>query len=439
MDRIPKIVVEPPGPIAQSKIDMENSYLSQAFAKPTPIVWDHAEDCVITDVDGNQYIDFSSGVQVTNVGHCPPQVIGAVKQQMDKITNCFTASHSLRGNFLESLVDLLPSKLSKVIPETTGAEAMEIAVKMAREYTGKYEIISFNKAFHGKTYMSMAISGSTDMRRKYGPLPTGVIHGYAPYCYRCLFDKTYPECGVWCFDYLEHVLEVESCGSLAAAIVEPFQSWGAPVGAMREFLHKLKKFCENNNILLIFDEVKTGFGRTGKMFCFEHFDIIPDIIAIGKGMASGFPISALVTTEEISDRLSPGSLNSTFSANPLSCAATIATIEMMVEQDLPRNAARVGSLIEEKLHDMKDKHDRLGDFCGLGLLIAVEVVKDKKSKTPAPEEARSIVEQSIKNGLYIVPTFGTYHNMIRISPPLTISEEMATVGMDILDKAFSLV
>lgn len=422
-----------PGRKAKEILDRQAKYLSPSITAPTSLVWERAEDCVVTDIDGNTFIDFSSGVLVTNTGHCHPRVVEAVQEAAGSLINCYDAAHPLRADLVEKLSSLMPEDLKRVLLLSTGSEAVEAAIKVARSYSGRFEIISFQGAFHGRTYMAMSVAGLAGVKRGFGPLVPGVLHAPFPYYYRRLPGETEEDVDARCLAAVERLIETESAGSIAALITEPYQGAAGSLVPSKSFIQSLRRLCDDNDILFIFDEVQSSFGRTGSLFAFEHYDIVPDIITLAKGIASGVPTSAVIGRSPIMETLKPGSLSSTFGGNPISCAAALASIEVILDEDLSLNSAKIGDLMLSRLEQMKEEFELIGDVRGSGLAIAVELVRDRKTKEPAPEEARELVDRLIERGLALIPPIGLFGNVIRISPPLTIPEELATEGLDILE------
>ncbi len=382
----PLIVSEIPGPRARAILERQSQHLAYQLPTPTPVVWDRAEGAIVTDVDGNRYVDFSSGVLVMNTGHSHPHVIERIQTQVTRVVHSYFAPTEAQVEGLEALASLLPPNLSRILPVTTGAEAVEAAVKIARAFTGKTEIISFLGAFHGRTYLTMAIGGISGIKRGFGPLPAGHLHAPYAYCYRCPFGLEPGTCAMRCLYYLEELLLTASRGDPAAVVVEPYLGSAGSVVPPPEFLEGLRGFCDRHGILLILDEVQSGFGRTGKTFAFEHTNFIPDIMCLGKGMASGVPTSAVVIRNDIAEALKHLSWTSTFAANPLSGAAVAASVEVLVKERLAEKAQRTGEFMMRRLRAMQAMYPIIGDVRGIGLAIGVEFVRNHDTKEPAKAE-----------------------------------------------------
>ncbi len=310
-----------------------------------------------------------------------------------------------------------------------------MAVKAARAFTGKGELITFHGSFHGRTSLDRAMTGIWHVRKGVGPLPSGHIHAPYAYCYRCSFGLERASCELQCLRYLEELMITVARGDTAAVVVEPYLGVAGSIVPPPEFLEGLRGFCDRHELLLVFDEVQASFGRTGKMFAFEHYDLLPDLVVLGKGIASGVPTSAVAMRSDIADALRAVGWPSTFAANPLSCAGVVASVEALVEEKLPEKAARTGDHIMARLEDMKTRWPLIGDVRGIGLSIGVEFVRDRATKEPAREETRQIFEGLARRGVITLPPGGLYNNIIRITPPLVISKELTDKGLDIFVEA----
>lgn len=434
---VPNIKVTPPGPKAQAVLAKQARYLSPSVSEPLPLVWDHAEDCTVWDVDGNSFIDFCSGVLVLNTGHSHPKVVKALQEQVGKLINCYDSPHPLRSDFAEALANLMPEDLHRVLFMSSGSEAIDAAIKLARHYTHRYEILSFYGAFHGRTYLPMSVGGKRSIKSSFGPFVPGMLHAPFPYCYRCPINKSPDSCEIACFDFIERVLESTSAGSLAAVITEPYQGASGGIFPPKEWMQRVRELARSLDALFIFDEVQSCFGRTGMMFAFEQYDIVPDIVCLAKGLASGVPASAVVARNHIMESLSPGSISSTYGGNPLVCAAGLASIEVIQEEKLADNAARIGSMMMERLNEIQQKYPIIGDVRGMGLAQGIELVRDRKTKEPAAAETKALIEESIRRGLALIPPIGFHSNVIRFAPPLTVTEQLANRGMDIFESALA--
>ena len=400
-----------------------------------PLVVDRARGSKIWDVDGREYIDFSSQWAVTNLGHNNPEVVENVKKQIDKLlfSSHTTFPNTVAIELAEKLVEITPGEFEKKVWfGLTGSDANEFIYKVLPIYSGRRRLLGFQGSYHGQTMGALSLSGHKALTRFIG-FPNTIKAPY-PYCYRCPFRQNYPDCGLLCIDFLENnVLENAPSEDLAAIIVEPIQSDGGVVVPPLEFIPRLYKICRDRGISLIVDEVKVGFGRTGRFFAVEYSDVAPDAITIAKPMASGLPLSAVVGRAEIMDAALAAHLF-TSSAHPVSCAASLATINILLRENILEKAARMGSYILERLNEAYEKHRLVGDVRGKGMILGVELVKDRRSKEPATFETACLVYRAYELGL-LITYVGTYSNVVEITPPLTISREEVDQALEIFEKA----
>jgi 4-aminobutyrate aminotransferase len=435
MTAYPKIVVSPPGPKAREMVKKDESLVSPSYARFYPLVIDSGKGCIVKDVDGNEFIDFNSGLVCLNVGHSHPKVVAAIKKQCDRFLH-----YSNTDFYYDEVIDLA-GKLAEITPGdfkkkvyfgNSGAEAVEAAVKLAKWHSRRQLFIAFISAFHGRTIGALSFTASKPTQRRYFfPLMPGVTHVPYPHCYRCPFKLAYPECHYWCVDFIEeYVLQKYVPPEDTAAILyEPIQGEGGYVVPPPEYPKRLKKLADKYGLLFIDDEVQAGMGRTGKWFAIEHWDVEPDIICSAKGLASGMPLGAIVANAKVMD-WAGGSHASTFGGNPLSCAAALAVIDTIKEEKLLENAAKQGAYIMKRLEELKARSEIVGDVRGKGLMIGLEIVEDKKSKKPAPEKVKEIMMRSWKRGVAVI-TCGT--STIRIAPPLVITRELVDSALDIIE------
>lgn len=403
-----------------------------------PVVWDHARGAEIWDVDGRHYIDWTSGVLVANVGHAHPDLAEAISRQAQRLLNTFDFPTPERLHLARKVIETTPPHLDKVFFVTTGGEAVDAAMRMAKRATGKYEILAFWGGFHGRSFGPMSLTGLPKIKKNFGPLLPGTILAPYPYCYRCPFDKAHPDCRLFCLDFMDKVVDVESAGSLAGLIVEPYQGTSGFIFPPKGYLKKLEAWARKRGIIFILDEVQSSFGRTGKMWALEHEGLEPDILVLGKGIGSGMPISAVVARGEILSALERGEMSSTTGGNPLSCAASLAVFEIIEKEKLVEKAASNGAYLKEKLLELKDKHKMIGDVRGMGLVYGIEYVKDRKSKEPAPDLVREIVLKCVENGL-MVGKLGIHGNVMRVAPPLVITPELVDESVAILGRVLSKI
>lgn len=400
-----------------------------------PIVVERARGSKIWDLDGREYIDFSSQWAVTNLGHNNPEVIEAVKKQLDKLvfSSHTTFPNNVAIELAEKLVKITPGEFEKKVWfGLSGSDANEFIYKIMPIYSGRRRLLGFQGSYHGQTMGALSLSGHKALTRFIG-FPNTVKAPY-PYCYRCPFKQNYPDCGLLCMDFLENnVLENAPSEDLAAIIVEPIQSDGGVIVPPPEFLPRLHKICRDKGISLVDDEVKVGFGRTGRFFAVEHSNIVPDAVTMAKPMASGFPLSAVVGRAEIMDSALSAHLF-TSSAHPVSCAASLATINIILRDNILEKASRTGEYVLKRLKEIRDQHPLIGDVRGKGMILGVELVKDHKSKEPATFETACLVYRAYELGL-LITYVGTYSNVIEITPPLTISMEEVDKALEIFEKA----
>jgi 4-aminobutyrate aminotransferase len=434
---LPRLVVPPPGPKARAILEADARWVTPSYTQQVPIVWDRAEGCAVYDVDGNAYIDFTSGIIVANVGHSHPRVVKAIQEQSARVTTCYDAATNERRMLLEKLATLLPGDDWRIILLTTGSESVEAAIKLARLYTGKHEIIGFQGGFHGRTYGSMSAGGSMGVKRGFSPFAPGFLHAPYAYCYRCAFGKEYPSCDLHCVKYLDWLLATESSGDVAAVVSEPYQGAGGYVVPPQGYAEAIRAFCDEHDLLLIYDEVQSSFGRTGKMFAFEHFSLVPDILCVAKGFTSSVPASAMIARRSVMEALPPDSMSSTHGGNPLSCAAALASIEVLEEEKLCERAQGTGWYILQAFKEMQDVHPLIGDVRGLGMAIGVELVLDRTTKKPATEVAHDITRRVFEKGLLMIPPKAMFDNVLRINPPLTIDRDLVDKALKIIEEAMS--
>ncbi len=420
-----------PGPRSKEYLEISARVEPRCTTQQAPVVWDHAEGVVVTDVDGNRYIDFTSGVLVTNVGHSHPKHIRAVQAAAARLMNCYDFPTPSRVELAERLVALAPENLDQAFMLTTGSEATEAAVRVAKRATGRHEVLSFYGAFHGRTYGAMSLAGKTGTKRQFGPTLPGCLHAPYAYCYRCPFKMRPETCGFHCVDFIDDVVNAESTGDLGAMIVEPYQGAAGFVFPPEGYLTRLQEWCRDHDVLFILDEVQSSFGRTGKMFALEWEGLRPNLLCVGKGIGSGVPTAALLAESRLFASLGPGEMSSTTGGNPLSCAAGLAVLEIMEEERLADNALKVGRMMLERLRRMAETVEALGDVRGRGLVIGLEFVEDRASRTPSEALTKEVVHRCCQAGL-LVGRVGVYGNVIRVAPPLVITEEEAEEALDIL-------
>ena len=429
------MVVTPPGPKARELVKKDEKLISPSYGRFYPLVVESGKGCIVKDVDGNEYIDFNSGLVCMGIGHNHPKVVAAIKNQCDRFLH-----YSNTDFYYEEVIDLA-EKLAQITPGSpekkvyfgnSGAEAIEAAVKLAKWHSRKQLFIGFISAFHGRTIGALSFTASKPTQKRYFfPLMPGVTHVPYAYCYRCPFKLTYPGCHYWCVDFIdEYVLQkYVPPEDVAGIVVEPIQGEGGYVVPPPEYFQRLKKLADKYGLLIIDDEVQAGMGRTGRWFAIEHWGVEPDILCAAKALASGLPLGATIAKAKIMDWVS-GSHASTFGGNPLSCVAASAVIDAIKEERLLENASKQGAYIMKRLEELKEQSEIVGDIRGKGLMIGMEMVEDKESKKPAPQKVTEIMMRSWKRGINVI-SCGV--STIRIAPPIIITRDLVDSALDIVE------
>ncbi len=415
-----------------------HSWPAAATYYEQPLVIERGEGMHVWDDQGNRYLDCFGGVLTVSVGHANPSVNKAIHEQVDKVMHTSTLYVNKPATDLaEKVAAVTPGKLNRTFFTNSGSEADETAMLLARLYTGRQEIIALRHAYHGRTLLGMSAAGHSTWRHGGTAVP-GIHHAIAPYCYRCPFGQTYPDCGVKCAQDVEEVIQTTTSGKIAAFIAEPILGVGGFIVPPKEYFGIVNEITRRYGGIFIADEVQTGWGRTGDKWCgIEHWNVEPDVMTFAKGMANGAPIGATITTDEIAGALKPLTF-STFGGNPVTSAAALATITYMEEKDLPRNAAVVGGYLREKLEALKEKYPVIGDVRGMGLMQAIECVTDRKTKEPAPKAVLRVFEETRKRGV-LIGKGGLFGNVIRLGPPLIASKSDIDELVTALDAAFATV
>ena len=417
----------------------KQQYVSQGISNLAPIFIESAKGAAIRDIDQNTYIDLYGGIGVINAGHCPESVVEAIKAQADKLLHsCFMVGmYDSYVELAEKLAQITPGDhAKKAMFVNSGAEAVENAVKIARAATGRPGVIAFEAGYHGRTLLTMTLTSKVKpYKHQFGPFAPEVYKIPSAYCYRCIYKSTYPECGLHCLEAFERFFISEVApDNIGAMVIEPVQGEGGFIVPPKEFLPGLKQICEANHIVFIADEVQTGFARTGKMFAVEHFGVVPDLMTLAKGIASGLPLSAVVGKAELMDAPTPGRIGGTFGGNPVACAAALATLELMAKEDLPAKAAKVGATISARMRQLQQRHPQIGDVRELGAMVAIELVKDPKTKAPAKDEVGRIIQACFKRGVLTMGA-GIFGNVIRFLPPLVITDAQLYAALDAFAEA----
>ena len=421
--------------------ELRSKVMAKGFASGKPIYVASAKGAMIYDVEGNDYIDFGGGIAVMNVGHSNPKVIKAIKDQAEKFTHtCFMVTpYEVAVRVAEKLCKLAPGKTPKrAILINAGAEAVENAVKISRYYTKKQGIVALDHAFHGRTLLTMSMTSKVKPYKwGFGPFAPEIYKIPNAYCYRCPFGLTYPKCECACADYMKDFFGKIAPDMIAALVVEPVQGEGGFITPPKEYFPKLAKICADNIILFVADEIPCGMCRTGKqMFAIEHWGVEPDLLLVAKSLAAGMPLSAVVGKQEIMDSVHPGGVGGTYGGNPVCCAAALAVLEVYEEENLLKKGEALGKKLRKYFNELKAKHEVIGDVRGLGPMLALELVKDSKTKEPAPEATAAVVKYCFEKGLNIL-SCGQYSNVIRTMMPLVITDKQVEKGVSILDDAFA--
>jgi len=428
-----RIQTQVPGPKSKELLNEWHRYEADVVGYQAQVVWKSAKGCVVNDVDGNSYLDWTSGVLVTNVGHCHPHLVRAINRASQDLLNNYECANTYRIEAAKKLVSALPEYLDKCFFLSTGSEAIEGSLRLMKRKTGKFEILSFEGGFHGRTPGAAAVGGMAGPKRKYGPTVPGTIRAIYPNPYRDELGLCEERPGFKkYFHYLEQLLSANSTGSLAGVIVEPYQGAGGFVFPPKGWLKRLFEWTKGNGLLFTLDEVQSSYGRTGKMWAMEHEDIQPDIVVLGKGIGSGVAVSAVCSTADVFSCLKEGEMSSTYGGNPIANAAVVAVLEIFENENLVENSARLGEYIKKGLKQIADSCKYLGDVRGCGLVMGIELVKDKRTKEPAPELIRPLIDRCAENGL-LVGSVGMYGNVIRVAPPLVITQQQADESLAVME------
>ncbi|HDM09076.1 MAG: 4-aminobutyrate--2-oxoglutarate transaminase [Deltaproteobacteria bacterium] len=408
-----------------------------------PIFVQRAQGALIQDVDGKEYIDFAGGIGVQNVGHCATKIVDAIRNQAEKyIHTCFhVAMYEPYLELAKRLNEVTPGDFPKMTMfANSGAEAVENGIKIARYYTKRQGIIAFENGFHGRTLLAMSLTSKVKPYKwGFGPFAPEVYRMPFAYCYRCSYGRTYPDCGIRCAEALrDFFINQVSADQVAAIIAEPVQGEGGFITPPKEYFKKLKEMCEENGIVFIMDEIQSGMGRTGYLFASEYFEVEPDIILSAKSLAAGMPLSAITGRAEIMDAPHVGGLGGTYGGNPVSCAAALAVLDTIEQENLLKRGQELGKKVRGAFEELQSKYEIIGDVRGLGPMLALELVKDRKTKEPAADEAKRLVQIAFEKGLVIL-SCGNFSNVIRILMPLSIEEPQLEKGLAILEEGLEKV
>lgn len=420
----------------QTLWQLRERYVPRGVAQAHPVFVARAEGSRIWDVDGKEYLDFAGGIGVMNVGHGHPRVLQAVRAQLERFTHvCFQVTpYEAYVRLAERLAKLAPGDFSKkTLFLTTGAEAVENAVKIARAYTGRPAVVALTHSFHGRTLLGMSLTGKASYyKQNFGPFAPEVYHAPAPYPYRGVSDEMALE-GLR--ELFRTAVDPER---VAALVVEPVLGEGGFIPLSETYLREIREITASQGILLIADEIQSGFGRTGRMWAVEHSGVVPDLITFAKSVAAGLPLSGVVGRAEVMDAPKPGGLGGTYAGNPLACAAGLAVLDIFEEEGLLERARALGRVLWQALGRLKDRFPQVGEVRGLGPMVALELVRDPKTREPAPDLAQATLEEARRRGLILLKA-GMYGNVIRILVPLSALEEEALEGISRLEASLEVV
>lgn len=438
MGQMPSIHTALPGPRAQAIMERDERVVSPSYTRCYPLVCARGQGAIIEDVDGNRFLDFNAGIAVVSTGHCHPRVVDAIQRQAARLI------HMSGTDFFYEEMVALAEKLAEIAPGdvarrvsfgNSGAEAMEGSIKLARYATGRDKILAFYGGFHGRTMGALSLTSRKAVQREgFGPLVPGVVHAPYPYCYRCPYGKEPDTCAVECVKFIEETLlrTVAPAKEVAAIAVEPVQGEGGYIVPPKKFFDELTRVAEQNGILLIFDEVQSGMGRTGKMWASEHFNAVPDILAIAKGIASGMPLGATVARADLMT-WPPGAHASTFGGNPVCAAAALTTIALL-QEELVANAASMGAHLMDRMRDWPARFPVVGEVRGLGLMIGIELVQNQRTREKAPRLRDQVQHMAFERGLLVL---GAGDNTIRLCPPLVVTKDQCDFALETLEECLN--
>jgi 4-aminobutyrate aminotransferase-like enzyme len=434
VNTVPHMVTTPPGPQSQEVHARAAKYMKGLSSQVQlfPVAFASGKGCTLTDVDGNVYIDFSSGIYVTGLGHCHPKVTEAVQRAAGELMNAHDFTTPIKMRLLEKLVEITPGEGSKKLTGMqlydSGTTAVEAGLRLMRAATGKFEFISFHRDFHGKT---MGAVGLARMDVSQGLRAPGFFLVPRGYCYRCEFRQKYPDCGLLCVDYIRTVLKEETSGRVAGIVFEPIQGWAGSVVPPDGWIQKIRALCDEYGILMMADEVLTCMGRTGKMFAMEHWDTVPDVMTLGKGFGNGFPVTAMLVAEKYKDVIEKISASTSYGGNPMACAAALASIEVIQEENLCERATHLGEILLARMKKIEASSPIVGEARGLGCLLGLELVKDKATRETFDQAGKLVYQKAFRKGLAWIPA----GHILRMSPPLIMEDEVAMKAMDIIEES----
>jgi 4-aminobutyrate aminotransferase-like enzyme len=433
---VPNLVVTPPGPKSKEMHGRASRYMKgySSQVRLFPVVFESGHGVTLKDVDGNTYIDFSSGIYVTGLGHCHPKVTEAVQKAAGELMNCHDFTTPVKMRLLEKIAEVVPgvgeARLTGMQLYDSGTTAVEAGLRVMRAATGKSEFISFHRDFHGKT---MGAVGLAQLDASQGLRAPGFFLAPRGNCYRCAFKQTYPDCNLMCVDYLRTVIREETSGRVAGIVLEPVQGWGGSVVPPDGWIQKIRQLCTEYGILFMADEVLTCMGRTGKMFAMQNWDTVPDVMTLGKGFGNGFPVTAMLVAEKYKEVIEKISASTSYGGNPMACAAALASIEVIQEENLCERATHLGEILLGRMKEIERAYAIIGETRGLGCLLGIELVKDKTTKEPFEEAGRLVYQKAFRKGLAWIPA----GHILRMSPPLIMDDDVALKGLAIIEESIS--
>jgi 4-aminobutyrate aminotransferase/(S)-3-amino-2-methylpropionate transaminase len=417
-------------------VEQYNEYVNTSFVKAIePVVVERALGATIWS-QGREYTDLFGGISVVNAGHCHPRVVAAAIEQMENLIHAASYIYYVPkvGELAQRLAEITPGRLRKTFFGNSGAEAIEGAMRLAKAATGRTEFIALQMSFHGRTNATLAVTGNHARKTHGGPYLSGVAFAPAPHAYRCRYCAG--SCDLTCADAIEDTIAYSTSGDIAAFIAEPVMGEGGIIVPHPDYFLRVKEILDRHDILFIADEVQSGFGRTGRMFAIEHYGVEPDIMAMAKGIADGFPLGAFIARPEIADSFRPGEHLSTFGGNPVSCAASIANIDVLIDEGLSQRSEQLGGEVRARFAALAEHNPLIGDVRGLGLMVGIELVRDRATKEPAPTAAAAIRRYCRERDV-LIGVGGQFANVLRIQPPLVIGEDQLHAALDVIEAALA--
>ncbi len=433
LSQTPSIETELPGPKSRALHERCTRYFKglSGQVKLFPVAFQSGKGCELTDADGNRFIDFSSGIYVTTLGHCHPKVTEAIQKSSAKLMNCHDFTTEIKTQLVEKLAEVLPGDLSGFQFYDSGTTAVEAGQRVLRAATGKHEMVSCFYDYHGKTYGGVSLGHIRSA--VYGPVRAPGMHMVPrPDCYRPMWvasDGTIDTDKY--IEFFHQYIEKGTVGSVAGFVLEPIQGWGGSIMPPDDFFPKLRQYCDEQGILLMADEVLTSWGRTGKWLCLEHWDVVPDVVSIGKGFGNGFPVTCVAVREPYKESFEAISASSSYGGNPMACAAALTSTLVIEEENLLERATHLGELALARMLRMKQEHSIVGDVRAKGCLMGIELVKDKTTKEPFDEAGTMVYQKAFRKGLAWIPA----GHILRMSPPIVMEDAVLQKGLDIIDEA----